>query len=134
MEEEVSEDIILPPPFLRFRETLMTLKELIAILEKQDPNLFVPLGFHNPQSYRGYYEDLAFEPMRDVTVGSMLKDAKKALGSTYGGYKGGDYTMGQHTRVWIAPYGRSGEEIGKLLLWYMLGGKVDLGDFLSDEW
>lgn len=99
----------------------MILKELIEKLEKEDPKKIIPLGFDRPHSYRGYYRDLAFEPIYNISVEEMLKCAKEALGSTYSGYKGGDYTMSEYTEVWLANYGDTGETIGNVLLNYMLG-------------
>jgi hypothetical protein len=100
----------------------MTLGELIALLEARDPEQVVPLGFGNPHSYRGYYHELGFEPVRNVTVGAMLASARSALGSTYEGYKGGEYTMSDHTYCWLAEWGSEGETLGRTLLSYMLGG------------
>ena len=98
----------------------MTLGELINELKKMDVNKTVPVGFGSPHSYRGYYEDLAFEPAENVTIGSMLTHAESALGKTFQGYKGGDYVMEDYTTVWIANYGESGGEvIGPALLWYI---------------
>lgn len=101
----------------------MTLGELIAFLEKRDPEQKVPLGFGNPHSYRGYYDELAFEIQADTTVGEMLEAAREALGTTYTGWKGGDFTMGEYTPVWLAEEGtmNPGETIGELLLRSMLG-------------
>lgn len=98
----------------------MMLKQLIENLEQLDPNLVVPNGFGNPHSYRGYYEDLAFEPMENVTVGQMLADAKESLGKTFTGYKGGEFKMGEYTDVFLAEHGYCGEELGLQLLKYML--------------
>lgn len=98
----------------------MTLANLIAFLEKADSDLKVLHGFSSPHSYRGYYERLAFEPAADVTVKSMLDCAKSALGSTYEGYKGGEYTMGEYTECYLAEYGSCGDEIGESLLTLML--------------
>lgn len=103
----------------------MTLGELIAALEEAletaDPEMVVPVGFANPHSYRGYYDELAFEPVAGVTVGSMLACAKGALGSMYQGWKGGEYVMGEHTNVWLSKEGAwSGESIGPVLLQYMI--------------
>jgi hypothetical protein len=100
----------------------MTLGELIEFLAARDPQKVVPLGFHKPHSYRGYYEDLAFEPCEQTTVGAMLACAKEALGHTYTGYKGGEYTMEEWTKVWLSEYGdNSGQSIGEVLLRYMVG-------------
>ena len=99
----------------------MTLGELIERLEAADPDRIVRVGFSNPHSYRGHYVELAFEPAENVTVASMLEAARSALGSTYEGWKGGDFTMHEYTDVWLAIEGRTGEGIGPTLLDYMLG-------------
>jgi len=100
----------------------MMLGDLITALEQADPDLVVPWGFRGPHSYRGDYDQLAFEPAANVSVGEMLADARSALGATYTGYKGGEYTtMDEYTDCWIAPYGTGmGETIGPMLLRYMI--------------
>lgn len=99
----------------------LTLGEVIDRLKGEDPERRVPLGFARPHSYRGYYHDLAFEIERDVTVGEMLAAAYGALGSTYEGWKGGDYTMDSHTDVWLVrEEGDVGESMGAVLLDLML--------------
>lgn len=87
----------------------MTLGALIQFLEKLDPKMVVPEGFHRPHSYRGYYDELAFEPKPYVTVKEMLKAAKSAVSETYRGYKGGDFTMTPSTTVWVANEGSTVE-------------------------
>jgi len=99
----------------------MTLQELIEELERHPPEQKVGLGFANPHSYRGDYEELAFAAESDTTVGDMLSCAKGALGAAYQGYKGGGYVMGETTNVWLAGYSFTGEEIGPVLLGFMLG-------------
>lgn len=101
----------------------MTLGDIITRLEREpDKDRVVPFGWGKPCSYRGYYEDLAFAPADNVTVGSMLAHARDALGTTYYGYKGGDYRMDEYTRCWIATYGDSnGQAIGGVLLALLLG-------------
>lgn len=99
----------------------MTLDELITALESADPTLIVPNGFTHPHSYRGYYDELAFEPASNVTVAAMLADARSALGTTYQGYKGGDYQMLGWTDCWLAEEGHAGgETLGPLLVKLML--------------
>lgn len=83
----------------------MTLGKLIQFLERMDPDRLMEKGFHNPHSYRGYYDQLAFEPADDVTVERMLAEAKRALGNTYTGWKGGEFTMDANTIVNVAPKG-----------------------------
>lgn len=103
----------------------MTLEILIKRLKaayKLNPKMIVKHGFAKPNSYRGYYEDVAFEPAENVTLKSMLKHAKSALNKTFTGYKGGEFTMNNYTETWIASYGTcSGAgSIGDALLRYML--------------
>ena len=103
----------------------MTLSELIAFLETRNPNMPVKTGFAHPHSYRGYYDELAFEIAWDVTVGSMLACARSALGASYQGWHGGEYTMDEYTDVWLVrEQGRCGEGIGPVLLALMLGEEV----------
>lgn len=100
----------------------MVLIELIKYLESKDPEKLVPIGFCDPHSYRGSYCELAFEKTEGaVSIGEMLRTAKSCIGTTFIGYKGGEYTMSEYTTVHIAEYGCCGEEIGTLLLDYMCG-------------
>jgi len=99
----------------------MNLGQLIQTLKQLPPDLVLPFGFCNAHSYRGYYEDLAFESINNATVENMLLDAEEALGGVYPGYKGGEYMMTEKTAVWISNYGDTGElladtNVGKLLL------------------
>ena len=88
----------------------MRLRDLIEFLKTQPPDK-VFNGFHRPHSYRGYYDELAFEPDEHARIGDMLSAAESALGKTFQGYKGGDYVMLEMTPVHIAEYGRCGEPI-----------------------
>lgn len=109
----------------------MTLSELITELESRDPAQVLPLGFTNPHSYRGYYECLAFEPARGVTVGAMLADARRALGRVFTGYKGGRFEMHEYTNVYLARYGNTGEGLGPTLLALLLG---DSREVAAERW
>jgi hypothetical protein len=100
----------------------MYLCELIEALENAPQDLVVPIGFAEPHSYRGYYEDLEFTPAMNVTVASMLAHARSALGATFYGYKGGDYKMHEYSRCWIGEAGLvEDQSISPLLLNFMLG-------------
>ncbi|GEM_PF-3444980 len=80
----------------------MNLGDLIRRLEDEpDHDRVAPHGFANPHSYRGYYDQLAFEPARNVTIQSMLDCAISAIDETFTG-KGGEYVMDQDTTVWLA--------------------------------
>lgn len=99
----------------------MTLGELIQYLERVPPDTMCPVGFLSPHSYRGFYDEVAFRPSLNVLVSEMLAAARMALGGTFTGYKGGEYIMGEHTAVWVADWGCLGEQIGPILLSYMVG-------------
>ena len=102
----------------------MLLKELIEILEDEDPKKILKLGFSSPHSYRGYYEELAFEPEENISVGEMLEIAKKCIGEKFYGYKGGEFIMDEYSDVWLAEWGYTGETLGPILLRFMLNNYV----------
>jgi hypothetical protein len=83
----------------------VTLGQLIDTLEAAEPTRVVVDGFGEPDSWRGVYAFLAFAPKNGTTVAEMLAHAKSAVGSTYTGYKGGDFTMTRETPCHIAAYG-----------------------------
>lgn len=90
----------------------VTLGGLISALERVHPEarVLIDKGFSpgTPDSYRGYYHDLAFAvtPER-VTAGEFLKKLKdEVLGKSFEGYKGGDFVMGSGTPLWISEYGQ----------------------------
>lgn len=99
----------------------MNLGQLIATLEKMPQDRVVKHGFSTAMSFRGYYDQLAFEPADDVTIGSMLAEAKGALGRTFEGYKGGYFKMDEYTACWVPEYGMSTEEGVEILIigWLM---------------
>lgn len=95
------------------------LGELIEALEKGYPlDEEWKIGLHNPHSYRGVYEDLAFEPTTtSMTTAEMLEVIRPCIGQTFEGFKGGDFRMNQHSNVWLAYYGSSGgTQISPLVL------------------
>jgi hypothetical protein len=106
----------------------VTLGQLIAVLTAEaakDPGRKPAIGFSNPHSYRGSYDELAFEPDPTVTVGEMYEAAMEANGSVYRGWKGGDYRMTDHTPVNLAMVGCCGEDLGPILLSLMLGTEIN---------
>jgi hypothetical protein len=62
-------------------------------------------------SYRGYYSDLSFNRGPVIPAVVFLEQCRKALGSTYTGYKGGDFQMAEDTPLWRAEYGTTGDAI-----------------------
>ena len=65
----------------------MTLSELIEQLEKANPAAVVRNGFSTAHSYRGYYEDLAFEPATFVTVATCSTAPRRHLARPTAGGK-----------------------------------------------
>lgn len=96
----------------------MYLEDLIKHLEEIPKGTVIKHGFDEAMSYRGNYSDLAFEPKENVLVDDMLRIASDALGNTFTGYKGGEYTMNSHTDCYIAEYGCSGDSISEALVSY----------------
>lgn len=99
----------------------MILKDLLEWLEQQDKSSVVTDGFGKPHTDRGYYTDIAFDPVEKTTFGEMLAHAKYANGATFEGYKGGDFSMHDYTTCRIGRWGSSGEEItsAHLKLWLL---------------
>jgi len=91
----------------------MTLGEFVDALEAcgLETRVFfdrfglVPTSFN---SYRGYYDHLAlgFELEGIVMADELAERAKQAIGKTFGGWKGGEYTMSRHTPLWASNTGR----------------------------
>jgi len=94
----------------------MTLNEYIEFLENKNPKRRLVMGLGSPHSYRGYYEQLAFEFKPSQLAGDMLNQAKACLGAEFHGYKGGTFRMSGGTELWIALYGDCGSELTRGLL------------------
>lgn len=75
-----------------------------------DPNALVPYG--EPHSYRGYYADLALEPLPEpIKVWELINQLSDVINTELTGYKGGEFLMGADTPVWISHYGNTGEAL-----------------------
>lgn len=90
----------------------LTLGKLIERLKECSPDQYVIYDWVEqvapsaPESYRGYYCDLSFPPSATpIKVSELLQDASGAIGATFEGYKGGDFTMHDRTPIWASPYG-----------------------------
>lgn len=88
----------------------MKLKDLIAYLSLKDELAPAVNGFGAPHSYRGWYDQVAFEPVAFTTAGEMLEHAKSALNKEFTGWKGGTYLMTSESFVNIAMEGDCGRE------------------------
>lgn len=92
----------------------LRLGQLIKKLEECDPEQGVIFDFcrlapSSLHSYRGYYTDLAISWTQDYRpkIKDFLKRLRDVVGFTFEGYKGGEFTMNEATRVWVANYGES---------------------------
>jgi|AntDeeMinimDraft_5_1070356.scaffolds.fasta_scaffold02255_7 hypothetical protein len=80
-------------------------------LEKYDNDKYIEFDVGgspiHPHSYRGFYEQLAFEPNdeEEQKVGDFIDALSSTNGQIFSGYKGGKYTMHEDTMVWAAQYG-----------------------------
>lgn len=96
----------------KHRQDQMTLGELIAALKRMPANEVVIFDFGRfvPQdlySYRGYYEDLAVGYAQvdwddQPKVSAFLASLEAAVGKSFYGWKGGNYTMDTDTPVWVS--------------------------------
>lgn len=97
-----------------YRNGVMRLGKFIDALKACKPDADVIFDFYgfSPDglaSYRGYYDHLAFGFTDDkaAKVSDILALAEDAMGKTFEGYKGGDFTMGADTPLWVGNYGES---------------------------
>ncbi|HYD92347.1 MAG TPA: hypothetical protein VEA37_12770 [Flavobacterium sp.] len=69
-------------------------------------------------SWRGSYSELALgyslsgydkHDAKKPTAEQILKELESAIGKTFEGWKGGDFTMSKDTPVWVANPGNSGD-------------------------
>lgn len=98
------------------------LDELIMFLEARETAGDEPeVGFSAPHSYRGFYDELAFEVNDRACTTEMLNDATRSLGRVFDGYKGGEFRMKGFTDCWIAEYGNHGAKMSEPLLRAMYG-------------
>ena len=113
----------------------LSLKEVIRRLEKEEPDRKVAYGFGNPHSYRGYYDQLCFEPVLDTTVGDMLEAARSSVGKTFTGWKGGDYTMNPYTECYLNRQGHcmiDGEDALTKDVLKMMLSTIDVPDYVTE--
>lgn len=63
-------------------------------------------ALEGPHSYRGYYDELAFQPpTRRLPANKVAAIVRDVYGQSFEGWKGGQYTYGDLTPVWIATKG-----------------------------
>jgi len=96
----------------------VTLHELIEKLELLDPKMKISPAWGKSHSWRGSYEQVAFEPLPESTAGEMLSFAKAAVGSTLYGWKGGEYRCGLDTDCNVAGEGEYGGDSDDMGIWW----------------
>ena len=62
-------------------------------------------------SWRGIYSELAlgYDERGETDATDFLDELRSAVGKTFTGYKGGDFTMSRHTPVWVSNNGEACE-------------------------
>lgn len=86
----------------------LTIKDLDMVLRPLRDDLWFPIAFDSPHSYRGYYEQLAFEPAPGKTAAELRQIAESAR-RVFTGYKGGEFLMDDDTLGNIAFEGECGD-------------------------
>lgn len=105
----------------------MVLDDLIELLEWFPRERVVLNGIGNPHSWRGDYNELAFEPIGKTSVGDILDAATSAHGATFEGWKGGEYKMDGGTTIHIEHEGNysDNDTALKMLFDLMIGHSDD---------
>lgn len=99
----------------------MNIEELRKELRKLPKSMVFPVGFANPHSWRGSYDEPSVEPAHDVSVKSMLNCLDELVTEEFYGYKGGEYRFSKWQNLHLDAYGEySGEVIGPVLFGMML--------------
>lgn len=78
----------------------MNLKELKEYLESFDKGTVFNFGLSNPFSWRGSYDEVAFNIVEEKTSKEdILSKIEMAYTQTFYGYKGGEYRYNEYTQV-----------------------------------
>lgn len=116
----------------------MTLGKFIEALKALPADLLIAYDVGRspgePDSFRGYYEQLAFGYSYDTrrTVCDVLRLAENAMGETFKGYKGGYFVMHEDTPLWAASYGISSD--GRRIVGVERSGPVVIVLTEEDSW
>lgn len=102
----------------------LTLGDVLVALQKEDPEKMLKFGLTYGHSYRGYYDQVAFELSPYISVGNMKKEVEEAVNHTYTGWKGGEYSMNLTTPVWVADLGGTGDPLTRLTLMLLLSNEI----------
>lgn len=106
----------------------MKLGTLHTIFSRLDNEDFVfKVAFVDPQSYRGYYDELAFTDGEKVSLRDVKISVNRAITEEFEGYKGGTFEYDYSTPVHLAAYGNYSDDstdifealVGKMLTEYL---------------
>ena len=96
----------------------MNLQDYIEILEQQPKDKVLSTGLGSPHSWRGVYDELAFRPVDNTTIGEMLDCANDCIGKVFEGWKGGHFKMDGDTEIHIEAEEGSYSGDTFLLCWF----------------
>lgn len=97
------------PPPEPWRDDSLTIQEAIDYLRTLPANTMLSKAFDNSHSFRGDYSCLGIQAVEGrVMAASAFADfLEEDIGSTYSGWKGGEFTMHEDTHVYVAKHGSS---------------------------
>lgn len=91
----------------------MNLGELQKIVNTWTDDTFIfEYAFSSPHSYRGYYEDVAFELSSSKSVQHIKDCVFTAYDATFTGWKGGEYSYWDDTLVHLSYRGHADDDYG----------------------
>ena len=115
----------------------MTIDDVIETLQelKNDHKIKWVAGIKDcGDSYRGCYHNFAVEPTDDVTdrflIDEIIDFFKQVIGTSYTGYKGGEYTMQEETLVNVTYY----SEVGPMLVGFRIEDDTAIAVTNYDYW
>lgn len=104
----VTGTLVAPNTRQNLLQTQLTVGEMITLLKSLDAEALVPY-LKKPHSYRGWYQDLAFEYSGgSIYAGELLKTFLALVNTDMDGYKGGTYRITERTLLWLATIGENG--------------------------
>ena len=99
----------------------MTLKALLRVLATYPRDKSLNWEIKDCHSYRGDYDQLGVRLISgESTVAEVHDILSSQVGNTHYGFKGGEFTMHKYVDVYLAKWGHTGEQLGSLLLRYLV--------------
>ena len=114
---EIDEGLIMTLAQLTVEEVIFHLKDAL----NDQGNVVLSIGLGKNMSYRGSYDEVAFEPQRNLTISECIQNVENCIDTTMFGYKGGEYECTKDTNANIAFYGSCGTPITSFVMNILLG-------------